>query len=127
VSWRGRWYLIGYDLVRGAERVFRLSRVTGPLRPVGKPGTVTVPPGVDLHSVVSARAPVERTGTATLRIRPGTGHTLRRHARILEPANPLSAAEPLNAADFPDGSAPTPRPATPPTRRPPPTPTPSIS
>ena len=29
VAWHGRWYLVGLDLDRGAERVFRLSRVVG--------------------------------------------------------------------------------------------------
>ncbi|HEX2705081.1 MAG TPA: WYL domain-containing protein, partial [Candidatus Lustribacter sp.] len=28
-SWHGRWYVTGYDVERGAERVFRLDRVEG--------------------------------------------------------------------------------------------------
>ncbi len=49
VSWHGRWYLVGFDTVRGAERVFRLSRVVGEVEPTGEPGAVTVPEGVDLR------------------------------------------------------------------------------
>ncbi|CAM5310849.1 WYL domain-containing protein OS=Streptomyces glaucescens OX=1907 GN=SGLAU_06760 PE=4 SV=1 [Streptomyces glaucescens] len=30
--WRGHWYLAGWDRDRGAERVFRLSRITGKVR-----------------------------------------------------------------------------------------------
>ena len=36
----GRWYVVGHDRDRGATRCFRLSRVIGEVRPVGKPGEV---------------------------------------------------------------------------------------
>ena len=36
---RGRWYLGGYDHVRGEIRWFRLSRVTGTIELVGEPGS----------------------------------------------------------------------------------------
>nr|WP_322755145.1 WYL domain-containing protein [Frankia sp. Cas3] len=85
VSWRGRWYLAGHDRDRAAARVFRLSRVTGTVRPVGPPGVVRMPDTVDLRALVSASALPERIRTAVLRIRPGTGHALRRHARALSP------------------------------------------
>jgi proteasome accessory factor B/proteasome accessory factor C len=91
VSWRGRWYLVGHDRARDAARVFRLSRVTGPVRAAGKPGEVAVPTGVDLRSLVVAAAPVERTLRATLRIRPGRGHALRRYGRPAAPARPGGA------------------------------------
>ena len=45
VSRHGRWYVVGHDLMRGATRVFRLSRVAGPVRAVGRPGDVQVPVG----------------------------------------------------------------------------------
>ncbi len=86
VSWRGRWYLAGHDQDRAAARVFRLSRVTGTVRPVGPPGVVRMPETVDLRALVSASAPPERTRTAVLKIRPGTGHALRQHARVLSAA-----------------------------------------
>ncbi|WP_243407610.1 helix-turn-helix transcriptional regulator [Frankia canadensis] len=97
LSWRGRWYLVGHDLVRAAPRVFRLSRVAGTVRLVGPAGAVRVPPGTDLHRMVSAQAPPERTRTATLAVRRGAGHTLRRGARpaggfgCIPPARPRPA------------------------------------
>ncbi len=36
VSFRGRWYVIGHDERRGDRRTFRLSRIVGPVRPVGR-------------------------------------------------------------------------------------------
>ncbi len=94
LSWRGRWYLAGHDVVRGAPRVFRLSRFAGPVRPVGLGGAVRVPPDVDLHAMVSTQAPPDQVRTATLAVRHGTGHALRRHAR------PAPATRPAPAADM---------------------------
>ncbi|WP_374629563.1 helix-turn-helix transcriptional regulator [Frankia sp. AgPm24] len=83
LSWRGRWYLVGHDLHRGAERVFRLSRVAGAVRLVGPAGAVVVPADVDLSAMVSAQAPAERVRTATLAVRQGTCHALRRGAQAV--------------------------------------------
>ncbi|WP_374122126.1 helix-turn-helix transcriptional regulator [Frankia sp. AiPa1] len=96
VSWHGRWYLVGHDLHRGAERVFRLSRVAGAVRLVGPAGAVRVPAGVDVAAMVSAQAPSERERTATLAVRRGTCHALRRGARpvsagCVPPARPHPA------------------------------------
>ncbi|GGL14072.1 hypothetical protein Sme01_70710 [Sphaerisporangium melleum] len=78
VSRRGRWYVVGHDRERAAPRVFRLSRITGPVTPVGRPGVVAVPADVDIRSMVGHRddslAP-ERT--ATIRIREHTCQWLR--------------------------------------------------
>jgi proteasome accessory factor B len=41
---RGRWYLIGYDHGRDAERNFRLDRMTGEISLVGEPGTAELGP-----------------------------------------------------------------------------------
>lgn len=38
VSWKGRWYLVGHDLDRGAKRVFRLSRILGEVRTTSEAG-----------------------------------------------------------------------------------------
>src|SRR6185312_13612986 len=43
VSWRGRWYVVGHDRDRNAPRSFRVSRIVGPVRPIGPSGAVTVP------------------------------------------------------------------------------------
>ena len=43
VNRKGRWYVAGLDRGRQATRVFRLSRISGPVKFCGLPGTVTVP------------------------------------------------------------------------------------
>ncbi|GAB7051980.1 helix-turn-helix transcriptional regulator [Catenuloplanes indicus] len=86
VCWRGRWYVVGHDLDRGAVRCFRLSRILGKVRPAGRPGAFTPPADLDLISHVSRfSGPVEWTGRATLLITPGVGAGLRRWARVVEP------------------------------------------
>ena len=80
VSWRGRWYLVGHDRDRGAERVFRLSRIVGPVTPVGPPGAVVPPEGVDLRAMAGRMAVDEPRGTARVSLRPGAGWELRREA-----------------------------------------------
>jgi proteasome accessory factor B len=86
VNRRGRWYVVGQDTDRGAERVFRLSRIDGPVTFTGPTGTVVVPPGTDVRAAVrdwDAETPVPRT--CLLRIRSGAGYGLRRHAVSVEP------------------------------------------
>ncbi len=81
VNRRGRWYVVGQDRDRGEQRVFRLSRIAGPVTFTGPAGSVTVPPGTDVRAAVrdwDTGAPPQRT--CTLRIRAGSGHGLRRHA-----------------------------------------------
>ena len=39
-NWHGRWYLTGFDLDRGDERAFRLSRFEGAVRASGRAGVV---------------------------------------------------------------------------------------
>jgi proteasome accessory factor B len=85
VSFRGRWYVIGHDDVRGDRRTFRLSRIVGPVRPGGR-ATVRAPAGIDLLSAVASS--VRRPTTdrqATLRVRAGAAVGLRRGAVSSEP------------------------------------------
>jgi proteasome accessory factor B len=85
VNRRGRWYVVGQDTDRGAERVFRLGRIDGPVTFTGPAGTVIVPPGTDVRAAVrdwDADTPVPRS--CLLRIRSGAGHGLRRHAISIE-------------------------------------------
>ncbi len=83
VCWRGRWYVVGHDLDRQAPRCFRLSRIVGgAVRPVGRPGAFEPPADVDLISHVAAwSGPAERTGRATVLVRPNRAAGLRRVAR----------------------------------------------
>ncbi|MBI1376103.1 MAG: WYL domain-containing protein [Frankiales bacterium] len=86
-SRRGHWYLIGRDTGRGAERVFRLSRVVGTASLVGPAGAYEIPEGVDLAGSIAA-SPAGRVGalTARLRVAPGRGNGLRRRAISVDPA-----------------------------------------
>ena len=89
VCWRGRWYVVGHDLDRRAERCFRLSRVVGAVRRVGRPGAFTPPPGLDLISYVARwSGPVERHRRARLLVRPGRAAGLRRFAEQVTPGEP---------------------------------------
>lgn len=85
VSWRGRWYLVGYDTDREESRVFRLSRMEAGVRAIGPAGVVTVPADVDLRAAVEAADPGETTVSALVRLRPRAGWALR-HAAALDPS-----------------------------------------
>src|SRR5690606_30720914 len=54
----GRWYLVGFDTDRRAERVFRLDRITGPVRKVGTAHAYDVPPDTDLRETIQRLAPM---------------------------------------------------------------------
>ncbi len=84
VNRHGRWYVAGYDTDRDAVRVFRLSRIEGDVRFSGPAGSVIVPEGTDVREAVrewDTQPPAQRT--AVLRVRPGAGHGIRRHATLL--------------------------------------------
>ena len=69
----GRWYVVGFDVDRGAERVFRLSRIVGPVRASGKSGAYDVPAGTDVRAVARRLSPSFPSVRAELRVRQGTG------------------------------------------------------
>ncbi len=81
-SWRGRWYLAGFDLGRDDARVFRLDRITSPVLLTGRAPEHKVPDRLDVRAHVDTFA--ERSsadlGPATLRVREGTCFPLRRGA-----------------------------------------------
>ncbi|HEX5288112.1 MAG TPA: WYL domain-containing protein [Streptosporangiaceae bacterium] len=89
VNRNGRWYVTGLDTDRGAERVFRLSRVDGPVTFTSPKGAVTVPAEADARAAVAAWDFETTTRTSTLRVRAGAGLGLRRHAAATQ-----AAAEP---------------------------------
>jgi proteasome accessory factor B len=86
VNRRGSWYVAGYDRVRDAPRVFRMSRIIGPVKMAGPPGSVKVPDGVDVRDMVKDwdRTP-PRDRTAVLRLRREAGVELRRWASEVTP------------------------------------------
>src|SRR5699024_9971339 len=79
VNLRGHWYVVGHDRVRGARRVFRLSRIRGQVRVLQDVPEVVVPEGVDLRSVAAAHR-TEPERTASLRVRTDAAHGLRHRA-----------------------------------------------
>lgn len=86
VNWKGRWYVAGHDRTRNATRVFRLSRITGPVKMAGPAGSVTVPPGADVRELVKDwDVSPARDHTAVLRVRAGAGFRLRRWASEVTP------------------------------------------
>lgn len=80
----GRWYVVGYDLDRRAERVFRLSRVQGKVTLTGKSAAYEVPAGTDVAA--SARNLVQRAPDieASVLVRQRAGVALRRQAVRIE-------------------------------------------
>ncbi|MEV0748689.1 WYL domain-containing protein [Streptomyces sp. NBC_00184] len=78
--WRGHWYLAGWDRERGAERVFRLSRITGKVRSRAGAFTAEVPDVVTVRETVESWAGETATRTALIRLRAGSGYPLRARA-----------------------------------------------
>ncbi|HEU0132072.1 MAG TPA: WYL domain-containing protein [Mycobacteriales bacterium] len=93
----GNWYVVGHDRDRGERRVFKLSRVAGEVRRVGRPGAFTVPDGVDLRAEVAPFDNDPATGTAVVRLAPGAAWDVRRAATALtdEPDGWTRAEVPL--------------------------------
>ncbi|WP_424186177.1 helix-turn-helix transcriptional regulator [Actinokineospora sp. G85] len=85
VSWRGRWYVVGHDRERSAPRCFRLSRVVGEVRKVGRPGQVHRPDDVDLLRFVASSSGEPQVSPAVkLWVADGRGAGLRRWATVVE-------------------------------------------
>jgi proteasome accessory factor B len=102
VNRHGRWYVAGQDTDRGEVRVFRLSRIDGPVSFTGAPGSVTVPAGADVRETVrqwDVHPPELRT--AVVRVRRGTGHGLRQQAAACAP-DPADADWDLAELPFSD-------------------------
>ncbi|MFE1956626.1 helix-turn-helix transcriptional regulator [Streptomyces sp. NPDC059479] len=78
--WRGHWYLAGWDRDRGAERVFRLSRITGKVRSRSGVFTAPVPDVVTVRETVESWAGETATRSALIRLRSGCGYPLRSRA-----------------------------------------------
>ncbi|MDJ0463314.1 WYL domain-containing protein [Streptomyces sp. H27-C3] len=78
--WRGHWYLAGWDRDRGAERVFRLSRITGKVRSRTGAFTAPVPDVVTVRETVESWAGETATRTALIKLRSGSGYPLRARA-----------------------------------------------
>jgi len=83
VSYRGRWYLVGYDEQRCAVRCFRVSRISA-AKATGAAGAVTVPESTDVLALVAASAgPTTPSVDATILLAPRRALGLRRGAQLL--------------------------------------------
>ena len=94
VRFSGRWYAVGWDTDRDAERIFRLSRVVGTARLDGPPGSYTIPEGTDVRAIAERLAPTPPTESATVLLRPGAADFLRRQATVT-----------IEGVEGPDGDA----------------------
>ncbi|MDT4906401.1 MAG: proteasome accessory factor [Pseudonocardiales bacterium] len=88
VTEKGRWYLVGHDRDRDATRTFRLSRIGAEVTPIGPPGAVKRPDGINLREIVD-RAVGEwpNTGPALVWVADGRATALRRRATVVGPLN----------------------------------------
>lgn len=80
----GRWYVVGKDLDLDAERVFRLSRVEGTCTLGRSPDAFPVPDDVDVREIAERLRPERDEVTASVLVRRGTGHALRRRAGLVD-------------------------------------------
>jgi proteasome accessory factor B len=85
VSWHGRWYLVGHDRDRRDTRVFRVSRVVGDVRVVGRRGDVEVPDGVDVRKIVLQTVEDPVRITAQVLVHEGAAQGMRRRALSARP------------------------------------------
>src|SRR3546814_17287749 len=69
-------------------RLFRLSRVHGTVRRVGKGEAFEVPPGTDLRALTRSLTPPQATETGTVLVRRGTALALRRSATATATGGP---------------------------------------
>jgi proteasome accessory factor B len=102
-QWHGRWYLTGFDLDRGAARVFRVGRIDTTVTVSGRPGAYDIPDDHDPRQMVdSTQVSTAPVRVATLRVRDGSGNALRRRARVLEAASPVADGWSTVEVDFRD-------------------------
>lgn len=82
VWWRAGWYLVGWDNDRRAVRVFRISRMNGPVVTVGEQGAFEVPTGFDPRGAVGDFH-ADRPGVAVVELADCRGASLRGGGRLV--------------------------------------------
>ncbi|CAM3973444.1 YafY family protein [Kibdelosporangium persicum] len=83
VSWRGRWYVVGHDRDRKAPRCFRLSRIVGDVRIIGR-AEQPRPDDINLLDFVATTGnePMH-TAMARVWVAEGKAAGVRRRAKVL--------------------------------------------
>jgi proteasome accessory factor B len=77
---KSHWYLIGLDTEKDAIRNFRVDRIQGEVKPIGKSQSYVIPPSFEIAEL----EPAIQTPLAVLQVRPGAGYQLRRMATTVE-------------------------------------------
>ena len=77
---KSHWYLIGLDTEKDAIRNFRVDRIQGEVKPIGKSQSYVIPPSFEITEL----EPAIQTPLAVLQVRPGAGYQLRRMATTVE-------------------------------------------
>ncbi|MCW4353071.1 WYL domain-containing protein [Hoyosella sp. YIM 151337] len=86
-TWRGKWYLVGFDQEKRDTRTFRLSRIAGDVEAIGPAGTVHKPADADLREIAKNAVTATVTGgSAQVWVADGRAFELRRIATAHEPA-----------------------------------------
>jgi len=101
-SYKGRWYVIGRDVDRDANRMFKLSRMTTLPRRASRAGSYQVPADLDLRRLARALAPREPTEAALLAIRTGKAPALARRGELATADVKLPAGFGVYAVRFSD-------------------------
>jgi proteasome accessory factor B len=101
-SYKGRWYVIGRDVDRQANRMFKLSRMTDLPRRISRAGSYEVPADLDLRRLARALAPQDPTETTLLAIRAGKAPALARRGELRTSDVKLPAGFAVYAVNFGD-------------------------
>lgn len=76
----GHWYLLGNDLDRKAQRLFRLDRIAGQAKSQGKSGSYVIPADIDIDAAFSSQ---QKPQSAKLLLRDGRALNLRTRAKMI--------------------------------------------
>ena len=94
---KSHWYLIGLDIEKAAIRNFRLDRISGEVRTIGKAQSYEIPQNFEITEL----EPSVATPIAALQVRPGSGYQLRRLASTIETSDEWDLLEiPIFDFDF---------------------------
>ena len=77
-SREGHWYVVGFDIDRDDQRVFRLSRIQGAITTAG-PSSITKPEHIDIDRLLGTGEP---SSHVVVRAKPGRALALRRRAHV---------------------------------------------
>lgn len=84
LSWRGRWYVVGYDRGRAAVRSFRLDRISSDIRVIAGVAETTRPAELNMLELVRG-ANQQPHRRAQVQVRAGRAGRLRRLATEIHP------------------------------------------